>query len=216
MTTETTQSVASDASAQASVPAASAENAGGTKIETLDDILKEFGGNDAGDAAEGKSTPETKPTETIASKPAASTADPELKAIKDKLEALEREESRKQLETVIGRIKGDSQVDPDLVETYLNLQARKNPALQKAYVNRFSNPAAWSKVESQLAKDIRAKFGGGGQTIDPAVTETRESIAAAVRGSSTAAKPGELSDKDVFSMSKSEFDALQRKMGVRP
>lgn len=215
MTTETTQSVASDASAQAGVPAASAENAGGTKTQSLEDILAEFSSPEEAPAEASK--PETKPTETLASKPAASTvADPEVKALKDKVEAWERAEGRKQLETVIGRIKGDSPVDPDVVEAYLEAQARRNPQLAKAYVNRNANPAAWAKVEQQLAKDVRAKFAGAGATIDPAVTETRESIAAAVRGSSTAAKPGELSDKDVFSMSKSEFDALQRKMGVRP
>lgn len=213
MTTETTQPVASDASAQASVPAASAENAGGTKTQSLEDILAEFSPEEAKPEV---SKPETKPTETAQSKPAASTADPDIKAMRDKLDALERTESRKQLEAVLGRIVGDSKVDPEVAETYIEMQARKNPQLQKAYVNRHSNPAAWSKVESQLAKDIRAKFGGGGQTIDPAVTETRESMAAAVRGSSTAAKPGEISDREVMNMTKADFDALQRKMGVRP
>lgn len=214
--TETTQSVAGDASAQGTTPAASAENAGGTKTQSLEDILAEFSTNDEETTPAVASKPDAKPSETQTSKSAASVADPDIKALKDKLEALERTESRKQLETVIGRIKGDSPVDPDVVEAYLEAQARKNPALAKAYVNRLSNPAAWSKVESQLAKDVRAKFGGGGQTIDPAVTETREAVAAAVRGSSTAAKQGELSDRDVMNMTKAEFDALQRKMGVRP
>lgn len=215
MTTETTQSVASDASAQGTTPAASAENAGGTKQQSLEDILAEFSTNEETTPAVA-SKPDAKPSETQASKPAASTADPDIKALKDKLDALERTESRKQLETVIGRIKGDSNVDPDVVEAYLEAQARKNPALGKAYVAREKNPAAWSKIESSLAKDIRAKFGGGGQTIDTAVTETREAVAAAVRGSSTAAKQGEISDRDVMNMSKADFDALQRKMGVRP
>ena len=213
MTIETTQSVTSDASAQVQ-PDASAQNAGGTQTQSLEDILAEFSTTEETPAEVSK--PETKPTETSASKPAASIADPDIKAMKDKLDALERTESRKQLETVIGRIKGDSQVDPDMVEAYLNLQARKNPALSTAYVNRDKNPAAWAKVESQLAKDIRAKFGGGGQTIDTAVTESREAMAAAVRGSSTAAKQGEISDRDVMNMSREEFNALQRKMGVRP
>lgn len=215
MTTETTQPVAGDASAQGTTPVASAENAGGTKTQSLEDILAEFSSTEE-TTPPVASKPDAKPSETQTSKPAASVADPDIKALKDKLEALERTESRKQLETVIGRIKGDAQVDPDVVEAYLEAQARKNPALGKAYVARLSNPAAWSKIESQLAKDVRAKFGGGGQTIDPAVTETREAVAAAVRGSSTAAKQGELSDKDVMNMPKSDFDALQRKMGVRP
>jgi hypothetical protein len=96
--------VAGDASASGAKPEASAENAGGTKTQSLEDILAEFSPEETKPEA---SKPETKPTETLASKPAASTADPEIKAIRDKLEALERDESRKQLETVIGRIKGE-------------------------------------------------------------------------------------------------------------
>lgn len=215
MTTETTQPVAGDASAQGTTPVASAENAGGTKTQSLEDILAEFSSTEE-TTPPVASKPDAKPSETQTSKPAASVADPELKAIRDELNALKQVETRKHLDALYGRLRGDSNVDPDLVESYVNLKAQKNPQLAKAWMNRDSNPEAWLKVESQLGKDIRAKFGGGGLTIDHAVTETKEAVAAAVRGASTAAKQGELSDKDVMNMSRAEFDALQRKMGVRP
>lgn len=193
--------------------AVSEDKGAGAGSETLADILREF--SDSASEDEADDAPKAPQLKSEARTPAkADTAeDPRLSVLEQTIESLQRKEARKELDVVLSRIKGSTDIEPEVLEAYIEGQARKNPDLQRAYVNRGNNPAAWAKVEARLAKDVAERFG---VRVDRPVTEARDAIAAAVRGSSSTAPKGDISDREIMEMDADEFRKLQARFGVRP
>ncbi len=72
--------------------------------------------------------------------------------------------------------------DDVLVEAYLNAQAAQDPRLAKAWMDRAANPKQFEQVKTALSKNFAKKFS---KMPDPAATEDRAAVSAAVRGAST-------------------------------
>jgi hypothetical protein len=88
----------------------------------------------------------------------------------------------------------DENLFPDkLVRAWIDAEARENEDLQHAWMNRDQNARSWGQTKHQLQKQFHSY---ASRMPDPALTEDREAVAAAVRGSSVAApmeRPADLS-----------------------
>lgn len=136
-----------------------------------------------------------------------------LATLEARLNQQEAQNQRRELEGWFGKLTDGVQADMVDAEAYLNAQALRDPRLNRAYANRESNPKAWDKVWSSLKQDFAKRYG---KKVDKQVTESRDAVASAVRSASTAAPDRGLTDKEVVSMSKADFDEAQRKLGVMP
>lgn len=93
---------------------------------------------------------------------------------------------REDLSRLVKEVKGDSDFDDDIVEGWIDAQARRDPRLQRAWLEREANPKAFEQISKQLGKEFAKRTG---KRPDPALTEDREAVAAAVRGASTHRAP---------------------------
>jgi hypothetical protein len=150
--------------------------------DDLDALLAEF---DQGT----KTTTETKspPTKTATT----TTVDPNLAARIQHLEGVvtkyENNTFKAEISETVKEIRGDLDAEffpDDLVEAWLDSRARKDPRLQQAWLQKEGNPQQWGRIRSQLGREFKKKFE---KMPDPAVTEDRNAVVAAVRGSSNKA-----------------------------
>jgi len=166
-------------------PAAVSEETGAQDIDAL---LAEF---------------DTEDTETKADSSEDGAPDDLRKELRELKEQFANELTRRDVAEVVSHIKGDLEVDDDLVQAYLDVRVRKTPALAKAFANRFENPAAWSQIEKKLGEELSSKF----VRVDKEATETREAVAAAVRTTATKAPAGDdLDISDIRTLSDAEFE----------
>lgn len=151
---------------------------------TLDELLTEF-------------DEETKPERT---------KDDRIGQVVSFVEEVRAEKAQKELgeaiDDAVKQIKGDLEIDPDLAEGYLHVQARRNPAVEKAFQNRGKNPAAWTRVLAKMNSELSGKV-----STDKEATDDREAVAAAVRSASTKAPEGE-DQIDYTNMPEGEFNQL--------
>lgn len=102
------------------------------------------------------------------------------------LHKIQMRDLRRDLNDLVTNVRGDLPADvfEDVdVESWLDAQARRNPALQKAWENRHEAPAKFKSVVSGLQREFakkNRKFLG----IDDKATEDKELVAHAVRGGS--------------------------------
>ena len=99
-------------------------------------------------------------------------------------------------------------VTPRIAKGWLDQYAREVPAALDAFVNRPSDPGRWAKWQKAMLKEFGKEHR---QTkIDANATEDRESVTAAVRGTSTKVPEGKAPD---FSrMSPQEFAEAKDRM----
>lgn len=120
-----------------------------------------------------------------------------------KLNAIATYQHQTDLRATVANVRGD--MDPkllsdDLVQAWIDTQAREDEGLRQAWLGRAENPQMWKAAERILSKQFRQKFA---QMPDPNLTEDVAAVSAAVRGASapTQAEPppnyGRLSDKDM-------------------
>lgn len=173
MSDDPTQSVVTDTNAAAK-PAVAGNDAP-DQGDDLDKLLSQF------DAEAKPAVPPPKPEQTQ--------TDPALKALADRVEGklseLNAVSYRHDMDKTINEIRGDLDpdlVDDDLVESWLDAQARKDPRLARAWLERSNNPKAFDKVKAELGKSLARKFA---KLPDRGATEDRAAVAAAVRGAST-------------------------------
>lgn len=104
---------------------------------------------------------------------------------------LEQRVRQEDVSKAVSNIFRDIDWDDDLKQAWLVAQAGKNPAIEKAFDNRFSDPATWQKFEKSLAKEVDKKYGGRFSKVDEDATADHHAVAQAVRGASTkvAAEP---------------------------
>lgn len=93
---------------------------------------------------------------------------------------------REDLQKLVHEVKGDLDFDDDLVEAWIDTQARKDPRLQRAWLEREGNPKAFGQIAKELSKSFAKRTA---KRPDPALTEDREAVVAAVRGASTQRAP---------------------------
>ena len=136
-----------------------------------------------------------------------------LATLEQRLNEQEAREHQRELNNLYTRLSDGLQADAIDVEIFLGRLAKENPALNDLYANRHRDPGAWTRTEKALQQKVAQRFG---KAVDKQVTESRDAASAAIRSASTAAPPKDLSDKEIASMSKDEFDSLQRKLGVTP
>lgn len=189
--------------------AATADSDAAQEGDGLDELLREF---DERRAAQTK--PEQNQnidTEPKGQEPQLDVA--ALATLERRLNEQEAREHRRELEKVFTGLTDGVQADEVDAEAYLNARALRDPRLNQAYQDRNSNPQRWNKVFGELKKDFQKRYG---KKVDKQVTESREAVASAVRSASTAAPQKEFSAKEITTMSKQEWDDLQRKLGVTP
>lgn len=119
---------------------------------------------------------------------------PDLKALEAKIQSFEGvakhlsdQKFKSDMQTTVKAVRGDigsDVVEDDLVEAWLDTQARKDPRLQKAWLERDNNPQRFAKITVELGKQFAKKFS---KMPDRSATEDREAVTAAVRGASTKA-----------------------------
>lgn len=193
-----TQPVVTDANAPAQPGAAveSARNEG----DDLDAALKEF--DTVSPPAAAPKPEQTPGTES------------DLKVLAEQVKGFVSEANairfRQDMDKTIADIRGDLDpdlVDNDLVEAWLDTQARKDKRLAQAWTNRNANPKQFDRVKAELGKALRAKFS---KMPDRQATEDREAVTAAVRGASTRAP--ESKPLDFAKLTDAEFQREKDKL----
>lgn len=72
--------------------------------------------------------------------------------------------------------------DADMAELFLEKEVRTNPAFEKVWKNRHTNPEAYSKALDILTPEWAAKNTG---TIDPSVAENQRALKESQKGGAT-------------------------------
>lgn len=202
---KTEQTAVAEETKEAPKEETSADGGAAQQVD-LDDLLKEFDERkDSATSEETKAKPEAKEPSQV-----------DLEAIatlERRLNEQEQREQRRELERLFDQISDGTNGDAVYAEAYLNAQAIRNPKLNQAWAQRNSNPKAWDKVFGELKSGF-VKFAG--KRVDKQATESKEAVASAIRSASTAAPQRDITNREVETMSKSDFDELQRKMGVSP
>jgi hypothetical protein len=200
MSEDTTQAVVEEANAAAK-PAAEATSARVETADDLDSLLKEF------DTTEKAAEP-TKPEQNAGAADDQTQREPQ----NGRLAAIEQRLFKQDMQATIKNVRGDlpSEVfDDDLVGAWIDAEARKDPRLATAWVNRDSNPKQFQKVVEQLGRNFSKKYG---KLPDANATEDRAAVTAAVRGASTKAPEGKA--PDYSRMSDAELRAEKEKLGM--
>jgi hypothetical protein len=198
-----TEQTAVDQESQVQANEPEAADSGAAQEDGLDELLKEFDAK-----REATKEPER------AAEPKAPDVPIEVVAVLEKrLNDYEAKQSRKELETLFDRLTVGVQADSLDAEAFLNAKAIRDPRINREYMQRESNPKRWEKIEGELKKEFSKRFG---QKVDKQATESRDAVASAVRSASTAAPQRDITQKDIETMSKSDFDDMTRKLGITP
>lgn len=187
----------------AAQPATEATSARDT-TDDLDSLLNEF--QDKPTLAD-KPQPELK-TETDKS---TKTDDGAFAALEQVQSFIFRQDMQKTIATVRGELDPET-FDEPLVEAWIDAQARQDPRLKTAWVNRHASPKQFERVVQGLARNFAKKFS---RLPDRNATEDRAAVTAAVRGASTKAPEGKA--PDFKEMSDAEFnESVKKEYGFRP
>ena len=169
--------------------------------DDLDKILAEF-------------NEQTRPAEPSEPEPTAGATNDQTNAAAEVLAArdeIRNERFQRDMGATIKDVRGDlpnDLYDDDFMTSWIDAQAKKDPRLSKAWVNRNSNPQAFARVKAGLGREFAKRYG---KLPDKAVTEDREIVTAAVRVASTKAPEGKA--PDYAKMSNSELDSEWQKFG---
>lgn len=173
MTEEITEQTVVDATDTAAKPAV--EGTSAREPDELENLLNEF--DQAAKPA--VSQPEQKPTQDV------SALAEKVKNLEGVVTQVSQLRYKQDMEKTVNDIRGNLDpefFDNDFIESWLDAQARKDPRLAQAWLNRDANPRNFEKVKVELGKNLAKKFS---KMPDREATDTREAVAAAVRGAST-------------------------------
>ncbi len=188
-------------------PADAAVTDARTEGADLDTLLKTY---------DEQTAPATSPT------PAQPSAAPDLNVLAGELQQVKsfvneanNIQFKRDMNDTVATIRGD--LDPEvfdgpLIEGWLDSQAKQDPRLAKAWLERHANPKQFAQVTTALAKNFAKKFS---KLPDRQVTEDREAVTAAVRGASNRAP--ENPPANYAGKSDAEFrEDVHKKYGFRP
>lgn len=191
------QQAATDQADQQAAPAAEAE---GAREPTLDELLAEYDGGEKSDGI--KPTSDTKDDG----------GDDKVAALEKRLEAFERQSEQDQYQNdvinAVKAIRGES--NPEIftdvhMEGWLTAEAKRDPRIARAWMDRADKPQTWGKIQDQLKGRFNEWIGS---MSDSAATEDRAAIADAVRGASKKAPAGDDVDREaVMKMGDGDFES---------
>ena len=193
---QVTQPVVDETPAQAQ-PGATVQDA--RPEDDLDKLLSEFSAAD-----EARSKPVTPEPDVKADDLNALAA--EAKTV---LTTLNERQFRTDMDATIKAVRGELAADvfdDDVVEAWIETQAKRDKRLPTAWAGRHQNPKGFQKVVDGLSREFAKRYG---KLPDKAATDDREAVAAAVRGASN--KAPESKAPDLASMSDAEFREHTRK-----
>lgn len=189
---QTTQAVVDETK----VPASQGTEAPGARTDDgdLDALLSQW------------DQPSSNPSDTATPATAApAAADKDAKRLDALEQKIHQQEFQKEIGPVIESIKQaipEGVLNDDEILDLLDARAKRDPRLANAWLDRSRNPQGWKKVQDGLARDFSKRFS---RLPDPAATEDRAAVTAAVRGSSQRAP--EAKAPDYGKMSPAEFEA---------
>ena len=168
----TTQTVVDDTKP----PAQQGGQVDGARTEDLDTLLAQF--------EQQTKEPPSPPAQQVTADQGNIAA--ELQALKSTVNQFAEETFRADLNALVKQVKGDLDYDDDLVEAYIDAQARRDNRLQRAFLERKAKPEVFQRIAKELGRKFSERVS---KRPDPALTEDREAVAAAVRGASTHRAP---------------------------
>lgn len=196
---------------------------------TLDDVYKEYGVEGVAQQFQAATAPQAPPTEAPVNVPDPVT-DPDgyqrfqvsqfqsQKRLQESLQqygsavsSIIEQEQRRQLEADINKsvdyvkskVEGD--VDRDLLEVALDLEARRDPRFLQMFTNRTKNPQAWEKALDAFSRKASGKFA---LRTDPQLAENQRAIKASQQQSGTTRTPSKNEEWD--GLSEQEFQSKWR------
>lgn len=159
----------------------------------------------------------TQPAAATQTPPAQTQTEPDLKVIAAKMQQFEtfateahNAKYKRDMNDTVAAIRGDLDpdvFDPALIEGWLDAQAKQDPRLAQAWIERDAKPKQFEQVKTALAKNFAKKFS---KLPDRQATEDRETVAAAVRGASTRTPEGKA--PDFGKLSDSDFQKEKDKL----
>lgn len=204
MTDETKQAVVETTDTP---PAAGSEVTGARNDEDeLQKLLSQY---------EEATRPPPPPPPVAAATPEISVLANQMQNMNGELTAMRQEQFKNDIGKAVESIRGDldpNVFDNELVESWLDAQARKDERLQKVWNQRHQNPRDWQRAQETLGKLFQTKIRG--KLPDRNATEDRDAVAAAVRGASTQA-PAE-QPQNWKGMTNAEYREAVRKLGLDP
>lgn len=133
----------------------------------------------------------------------------ELKAFRD---ASEQQQSRNSLNETVNQMQGLNDtlkdVNPNLIEGFLQVKASQDPRIAQAWMHRHVNPEGFNKVLKGLSDDLAGNF----RPVDKAVTDDLAALKSAV--TEAPAEPPTVTNADLNSMSDAEFAAYKQKLSA--
>lgn len=198
----TTQAVVDETKA----PAQQGAEENNARVETgddLDTLLNEF--DEGTKPAPAATQPERKPEAASETKEASADI---LAAASE----IRQERFQRDMTATIKDVRGDlpsDLYDDDFMQAWIDTQAKKDPRLANAWVNRNNNAQQFARVKAALGKEFAKRYG---KLPDRQATEDREAVTAAVRGASTKAPEGKA--PDYSKMTDAEFASEKAKLGL--
>lgn len=160
-------------------PATPGATADGARTEDLDTLLAQF------ELQTTKTDPPSPPAQQVTQTDQGNIA-AELQALKSTVNQFAEQNFRADLNALVKDVKGDLDYDDDVVEAWIDAQARRDNRLQRAFLERKAKPEVFQRVAKELGREFSKRVS---KRPDPALTEDREAVAAAVRGASTHRAP---------------------------
>ncbi|MHC5035150.1 MAG: hypothetical protein ACYTFZ_08950, partial [Planctomycetota bacterium] len=182
----------------------------GAQGDAYQEALAAFKSEGEGAAKSDGAGGETKPAGP-SEKSEAKTVDPDELADEIYQRVKARDEIDADVRQVVKSVLGDTGADPEIAESWLDRVWRKDPDVRDAFVGRKGNLKAWGIVETGLKERFAAKMGV--ERADKKATQDRDAVTSAVHSASKVAPAPE---KSVWQMTKAEFNAEQRRLGVKP
>jgi hypothetical protein len=137
-----------------------------------------------------------------------------LAKLEARIKDQEARDRQRELDTLLSRLTEGVEADEIDAEGFLIAASKRNPEVEKFYLERHERPKRWRDTEKALRADFEKRYG---RKIDKDVTENKSALASAVRSASTAAPDQDnYNAQEVGNMTKDEFDNLQRKLGITP
>ena len=148
-------------------------------VDALDALLAEY------DQGTQRTAPAATTQTTTTTQPDQGALVQRVQAVETGLQEWRQDQTKRAVSETIQEVRGDIPadfMDDDMVEGWLDAQARKDPRLAQAFLQRETNPRQWNKVKAALGKQLNDRFK---KLPDRQATDDREAVAAAVRGAST-------------------------------
>lgn len=175
---EGTQVVDNDA------PADNSDSAPDDQGQSLDDLLNEFK-NDTNDSKDEAAANEGE-------------SEVDAKKIKDEVKEEMRQERiiQEDINSSIKEVKGDAPVADEWIQAIMESEAKKDPRVLNAFLQRKDNPKGWDAYKNDLTKRIGTSFS---KAPNKAETDMKGKVLSAVNTSNSTPNTGK--SKNVFGMS---------------